>query len=92
MQRSLFVALVVLSGCLAESRGPVHDVKSAASEQPVCTDEQPTGSTITRRVCRSPEQRADDAAARQSWMNRWPANPLHGDSTYPGVDARHPRD
>jgi len=80
------------AGCLAESRGPAYDVKTAASEPTVCTDEQPTGSTITRRVCRSPEQRADDAAAKQSWMNHASPNPLRGDSTYPGVDARHARE
>jgi hypothetical protein len=85
----VFAAVVLVSGCLAESaRGPGPRY-SAASEAPVCQDERPTGSHIPREVCRTSEQLDEEAAARRTWINRDPANPLRGDPTYPGIDLRH---
>lgn|SRR6185295_19485702 len=90
--RQMVIAVALLaSGCVLETKtAPAYNLKRQAAEQPVCKDEQPTGSIFIRHVCRSPEQRAADEAAKMSWMNRYPATPLTGDTTYPGVDARHP--
>lgn len=91
MRRMVLAMAVLASGCMVESaKAPAYNINQAAAEPTVCRDEQPTGSSFTRRVCRTPEQRAADRAAIQSWGNRYPATPLTGDTTYPGVDARHP--
>ena len=87
---AIAVALLA-TGCLLETKhAPAYNLNRQAAEQPVCKDEQPTGSIFIRHVCRSAEQRAADEAAKMSWMNRTPSNPVLGDMTYPGVDARHP--
>lgn len=98
MQRTVLAMALWLcvcsSACVVESpQGPgVRSPQATREEAPVCKDEAPTGSMMTRHACRSPEQLHDDQMAKQSWMNNWPPNPLRGDSTYPGVDARHPHD
>ncbi|HEY0476647.1 MAG TPA: hypothetical protein VGD37_03935 [Kofleriaceae bacterium] len=98
MQRTVLAMVLSLSlcswACVVETaQGPRAVSPQATTEEPtVCKDEQPTGSLVTRHSCRSPEQRHDDQMAKQSWMNYWPPNPLRGDPTYPGVDARHPHD
>jgi hypothetical protein len=92
MQRTVLALAICLSACMAESaQGPgASTLESPASGAPVCKDERATGSLMTRRVCRSPEQLHDEQMAKQTWMNHWPPNPLRGDPTYPGIDARHP--
>jgi hypothetical protein len=94
MRRTALALAISLSACMVESaQGPgAHTLETATVGAPVCKDEQATGSMMTRRVCRSPEQRKDEEAAKASWMNRFPQNPLVGDFTYPGLDARHPRE
>jgi hypothetical protein len=90
MRRTLLALALLTSACVAESaQGPGTHAKTAA-DAVTCQDEQPTGSAIARRVCRGPEQRESDAAARQSWMTGWHPDPMRGDFTYPGLDARHP--
>jgi hypothetical protein len=95
MRCTLLVALVALvalpgAGCLIESaQAPAHPALGPG--ETVCQDEKPTGSNFTRRVCRTQAQRDDDAAYRQSWINHWPPHPARADTTYPGIDARHPR-
>jgi hypothetical protein len=95
MQRMVIVVAIALlaSACATErlrlSRDRPVDVRRAGNEQPLCRDERPIGSMIVRHTCRSPEQRDDDEAFKESWAYRAPANPMHGDMTYPGVDARH---
>lgn len=90
--RQMVIAVALLTtGCLLETKtAPAYNLNREATEQPVCRDEQPTGSIFIRHVCRSAEQRAADEHAKRTWMNRFPANPVLGDMTYPGVDARHP--
>jgi hypothetical protein len=90
--RQMVIAVALLTtGCLLETKpAPAYNLNREAAEQPVCRDEQPTGSIFIRHVCRSAEQRAADEHAKRTWMNRFPANPVLGDMTYPGVDARHP--
>jgi hypothetical protein len=91
MRHTAIAVALLATGCLLETKhAPAYNLNRQAAEQPVCKDEQPTGSIFIRRVCRSPEQRAADEAAKMTWMNRFPANPVLGDMTYPGVDARHP--
>lgn len=96
MRKVVAAALLIsgsLAGCVVESRGSArpYNINKEASAQTVCRDERPTGTAIVHRVCRTPEQRAEDEAARQSWMNHYPPTPLWGDTTYHGVDARHPQ-
>jgi hypothetical protein len=91
MRRTMLAAMILAGGCLAESaHGPSPQYGTTAADAPVCREERPTGTTISRRVCRTPEELDQEAAARQSWINRDPANPMTGDHTYPGIDARHP--
>lgn len=91
MRHTVLAVALLASGCVVETvHAPAYNLNREAAEQPVCKDEQPTGSNITRRVCRTPEQRAAEESAKRTWMNRFPANPAFGDTTYPGIDARHP--
>jgi hypothetical protein len=93
MQRTAIALAVFLSACMAESaHGPAYNQTTAGPDATTCQDEKVTGSAIAREVCRSPEQRREDEMAKRSWMNRYPANPMVGDFTYPGLDTRHPRD
>jgi hypothetical protein len=92
MRCTVLAAMVLAGGCLAESAHGPAPRYATASDAPVCREERPTGTSISRRVCRTPEELDQDAAARQSWMNHWPMDPMRGDHTYPGVDARHPTD
>jgi hypothetical protein len=91
MRRTLLATALLASACMAESaHGPGARAPRPADEV-TCRDEQTTGSAITRRVCRGPEQRQNDEAARQSWMTGWHPDPMRGDMTYPGIDLRHPQ-
>ena len=91
MRRTLLAIALLASACMAESaHGPGARAPQPA-EEITCKDEQPTGTAIARRVCRGPEQRQNDEAARQSWMTGWHPDPMRGDTTYPGVDLRHPQ-
>jgi hypothetical protein len=92
MQRMVIAIAVLFTACLAESAHGPRTRNVATPEVARCQNEQPTGSSITREVCRSPEQLESDQQAKRSWINYYPANPLRGDFTYPGVDARHPQD
>jgi len=90
MRSTLLAIALLASGCTAESaNGPGARAPKPADEV-TCKDEQATGTAITRRVCRGPEQRQNDEAYRQSWMTGFHHNPMRGDFTYPGLDARHP--
>ncbi|HEX3478259.1 MAG TPA: hypothetical protein VHT91_24730 [Kofleriaceae bacterium] len=90
--RLLLATALLLSACGAESvNGPGARAPRSTVDDTVCQDEQATGTNITRRVCRGPEQREIEEAAKRSWMTGWnPHNPMRGDFTYPGLDARHP--
>lgn len=90
MRRTLLAIALLASACMAESaNGPGARAPRTADEI-VCKDEQPTGTAITRRVCRGPEQRQNEEAFKQSWMTGFHPNPMRGDFTYPGMDLRHP--
>jgi hypothetical protein len=89
MRRTLLAVALLASACVAESaNGPGARAPRTADEV-VCKDEPTTGSAISHRVCRGPEQRQTDEAARQSWMTGWHPDPMRGDMTYPGIDLRH---
>jgi hypothetical protein len=88
--RLVLAAALLLSACMAESANGPGARTPWTSEEVTCKDEQATGTAITRRVCRGPEQRQNDEAFRQSWMTGFHPNPMRGDFTYPGLDARHP--
>jgi hypothetical protein len=92
MQRTVLATAIWLSACTAESaQGPgAQAPRSGEPEASTCKDEQATGTLMIRRKCLSPEQAQSDQMAKQSWWNHWPPNPMRGDPTYPGVDARHP--
>ena len=93
MQRMVIAVALLASACATErvrlARDRPVDVRRAGNEQPLCRDERPIGSMIVRHTCRSPEQRDNDELFKESWAYRAPANPMHGDMTIPGVDARH---
>lgn len=61
MRRTLVTAVLVLAACAARStQGPTpHQAtasESGSDSGMVCHDETPTGSSISRRVCRTPEE------------------------------------
>jgi hypothetical protein len=87
--RRLVLALL-LSACATESANGPGARSPRTGDEIVCSDETTTGSAISRRVCRGPEQRANEESYKQSWMTGFRPNPTRGDSTYPGVDLRHP--
>ena len=87
--RRLVLALL-LSACATESAIGPGARSPRTGDEIVCSEETTTGSAIPRRVCRGPEQRANEDAYKQSWMTGFRPNPMRGDSTYPGVDLRHP--
>ena len=89
----LLLAIGLASGCLAESAGssPIAHPLANVANATVCADENPTGSNISRTVCRepvSPEERAASTMRR----NALPASPFHGDSQAtdtPGLRVYH---
>lgn len=91
MRRLAFATALLLSACAAESANGPGARTPRTGDEIVCREEATTGSAISRRVCRGPEQRANEEAFKQSWMTGWdPHNPMRGDLTYPGMDLRHP--
>lgn len=90
MRRIVLATALALSACVAESAHGPGARTPRTGDEIVCQDEQTTGSAIARRVCRGPEQRQSDEAAKQSWMTGWHPDPMRGDFTYPGIDLRHP--
>src|SRR5215468_1549535 len=90
MRRTLLAIALLLSACMAESANGPGARAPRTGDEVTCKDEQSTGTAITRRVCRGPEQRQNDEAFKQSWMTGFHPNPMRGDFTYPGLDARHP--
>jgi nitrous oxide reductase accessory protein NosL len=61
MRGTLAVIVIALTGCAANSaQGPTpHEATTSdtgSSSGMVCHEETPTGTTISRQVCRSPEQ------------------------------------
>jgi hypothetical protein len=91
MRCTLLATALLFSACVAESANGPGARTPRTGDEITCRDEQTTGSAIARRVCRGPEQRQNDEAARQSWMTGWHPDPMRGDFTYPGVDLRHPQ-
>ncbi len=91
MRGTLLAMALLVSGCVAESANGPGAQRPRTGDEIVCKDEATTGTAIVRRVCRGPEQRQNEEAAKQSWMTGWdPHNPMRGDFTYPGMDLRHP--
>ena len=77
----LVAAIALVSGCLAESAGGpgVHHPMANVANAAVCADEYPTGSNISRRVCREPLS-PDEKAESMLWRNALPASPFRFDS------------
>jgi len=76
MRRTLFAAALLLASCgapAAQGTGANTATSgSGASSDTDCHDETPTGSNLTRKVCRTPDQSKDerDAAGRYMKTNR----------------------
>ena len=61
MRRTLVATVLVLAACAANSaQGPTpHEAttsENGSGSGMICRDETPTGTNMTRQVCRSPEQ------------------------------------
>lgn len=68
------LALIVLAGCFRASNKPHDGTDAARTTEPeagmTCKDETPTGSMLTRRKCRSDNERTQDRnAAEQQILN-----------------------
>ena len=89
----LLAAIALISGCLAESAGGpgIHHTMANVANATVCADEYPTGSNISRRVCREPPS-SDEKAESMLWRNAVPASPFrlgsHATDT-PGLRVYH---
>jgi hypothetical protein len=90
MRGTLLAIACLVSACAAESANGPGARKPKTGDEIVCKDEVTTGSAITRRVCRGPEQRQNEQDFKQSWMTGFHPDPMRGDFTYPGMDLRHP--
>ncbi|HET7503176.1 MAG TPA: hypothetical protein VFK02_19285 [Kofleriaceae bacterium] len=82
MRPLLLATIALISGCLAESAGgpaPVAHPMDHAADPPTCVGESPTGSNVSRTVCREP---ISPAEKQQSTMLRgaYPDSPLRGGS------------
>ena len=73
--RRWLAMVALLSGCLAESaQGPGARMATPIAADATCNDEKPTGSQISRMVCRPQPTETEDMAAT-TWRNRYPFNP-----------------
>ena len=81
MRLPLLAAFALASGCMAESPGgpPSKHPMADAVNGTVCKDEYPTGSNISRRVCREPPS-PDEQAETVMLRNAWPDNPFRAGS------------
>lgn len=76
MPRTVFAVALFLAACAAPAaQGPGANTAasgSGASSDTDCHDETPTGSNLTRKICRTPDQSQDerDAAGRYMKTNR----------------------
>jgi hypothetical protein len=67
------ILLVVVAGVVACAAAPAKPTAqptatAGSGSGLVCTDEAPTGSTLTRRVCRTPEQIEDERRDAQELL------------------------
>ena len=49
----------------------------SSEDQTICTEETPTGSNITRTVCRTKAEAQQEGDAGRAWSERNPANPYN---------------
>ncbi|HEX7841044.1 MAG TPA: hypothetical protein VF469_26385 [Kofleriaceae bacterium] len=49
----------------------------SAEDRMICAEETPTGSNITRTVCRSEAEAQRENDAGKAWMEQTPANPAY---------------
>jgi hypothetical protein len=64
---------IALAACASNSgQGPTTNTPTASGDETssnlVCREETPTGSSISRRVCRTPEQMEDDRRAAEEML------------------------
>jgi len=80
MRLLTFIVISLASACMVEAaRGPASYRAPAMGEAATtCDDEQPTGSSITRHVCRTEPSPTEHMAAT-AWRNR-PTSPLRDGS------------
>jgi hypothetical protein len=72
MRRTLLAAPLFLAACTSSS--PQGSTTSHASGDGsgsglICHEEQPTGSSISRKICRTPEQIEDDRKEADQMLN-----------------------
>jgi hypothetical protein len=77
MRLLTFMVIALASACMVETaRGPASYRAPAMGEPAVtCADEQPTGSAITRRICRTEPSPTEHMAA-SAWRSRYPRSPV----------------
>jgi hypothetical protein len=81
MRTLLLAAVALASGCVAESAGgpAVSHPMANAANATVCAGENPTGSNISRTVCREPPS-PEEQAMSTMWRHNLPASPFNGGS------------
>ena len=74
MRHVLFA--LVLAGCASGSgQQPTTNTAGTQKNGMVCKDEAPVGSSISREVCRSPEQVEGDRKNADDWLRNQSARP-----------------
>ena len=95
MRHALFAIAIAAAGCAAQSSNRSTDKttvmvvdKSGHAEKTVCKEERPTGSNISRTICRSEEEADDEADAGKDWMKKPRAEPTTSDDPFKRVNYR----
>jgi hypothetical protein len=74
MRRTLVLAVLVLVACASSSnQGPPPNHGTAVGSNMICREERPTGSSIPRTVCRTPEEIDQDHQDAQDLARTRPA-------------------
>jgi len=86
MRRTLVATVLVLAACAANSaQGPTpHEAttsENGSGSGMICHEETPTGTNMTRQVCRSPEQMDKDKADAEDLIRTRPPAPNRMGST-----------
>lgn len=87
MRSVLLVAALALAACGSTPAHKTTSPRAHASsfadgddddDDLICQDERTTGTNMTRTVCRTPEEIADERNAAQMWEKRPRNNPSNG--------------
>jgi len=73
----MLAPVLALAACVASSRPGPNTTTASTSDgtKVICREEAPIGSTITRQVCRTPEQMEEDRKRADDMLRVTPSRP-----------------